>query len=84
MGAFFLTTHISRTIIIYDRHNLGYMETLLNGVIVFAACFASLDIIREAYTFYQCYVRVEQYRISTVRMLALWASVSLLASIILS
>lgn len=60
------------------------MELIIHSVLIFVLCFAILNIIREAYTFYQCYRRVERYEISDIRMFGLWASISYIITIILA
>jgi hypothetical protein len=58
------------------------MELLLTKIIIFAMCFCILNLIREAYTFYQCFSKMEEYKISNGRMLALWVSISFILTII--
>lgn len=58
------------------------MEIIIIKLIVFAICFASLNIIREIYTFIQCYRKVETYNITDKRMFGLWLSISYILTII--
>ena len=58
------------------------MEIVIIKLMVFAICFASLNIIREIYTFIQCYRKVETYDITDKRMFGLWLSISYILTII--
>lgn len=60
------------------------MEIVITKLLVFAICFASLDIIREINTFIQCYRKVEPYDISDKRMFGLWVSISFILTIIIT
>jgi hypothetical protein len=60
------------------------MELIITKLLIFAICFASLDIVREIYTFIQCYRKLEPYEISDKRMLGLWISISYILTIILT
>lgn len=58
------------------------MEIVIIKLMVFAICFASLNIIREIYTFIQCYRKIETYDITDKRMFGLWLSISYILTII--
>lgn len=58
------------------------METIIYKVLLFIAFFCSLNILREAYTFYICFSKMEKYDISNYRLFGLWASISYLLTII--
>jgi len=58
------------------------MELIVSKILIFIICFCTLNIIRECYTFYQCYSRMEKYEISDKRMFGLWASISFILTII--
>lgn len=60
------------------------MELIITKLLIFAICFASLDIVREIYTFIQCYRKLEPYEISDKRMIGLWISISYILTIILT
>lgn len=60
------------------------MEVFLLKLMVFAICFASLDIIREIYTFITCYRRIIPYEITYNRMIGVWVSISYIMTIILT
>jgi hypothetical protein len=60
------------------------MELIITKLLIFAICFASLDIVREIYTFIQCYRKLEPYEISDKRMFGLWVSISYILTIILT
>lgn len=59
------------------------MNTLVTGIVIFALCFCSLNILREIYTFYECFTKMETYNIGNKRMLSLWACISYIISLIL-
>jgi len=57
------------------------MQLLISGILIFMICFSTLNILREIYTFYQCYTKMETYNISDKRMFGLWASISYIITI---
>ena len=58
------------------------MEIIINKIIIFMLCIATLNIIREIGKFVQCYRKLEKYDITNNRMLWLWASISFIMTII--
>lgn len=60
------------------------MELVIIKVIIFALCFASLDVIRELWTFIQCYIKTQPYNVSNYRMFGLWVAISFIITIILT
>jgi len=60
------------------------MEIFITRLIVFILCFACMDIIREFYSFIQCFIKVTPYKITNTRMIALWLSLSYVITIILT
>jgi hypothetical protein len=60
------------------------MELIISRILIFVTCFCVLNIVREVYTFYQCYAKMETYKINNKRMFGLWASISYILTIILT
>jgi hypothetical protein len=58
------------------------MEGIIEKILIFIFCFCSLNIIREIYTFYECFVKLETYSISNLRMIGFWACISYILTII--
>jgi hypothetical protein len=60
------------------------MSLIISKIIIFTLCFCSLNLLREIYTFYQCFSKMETYNVSDKRMIGLWASISFILTIIFS
>lgn len=60
------------------------IELIITKVVIFALCFASLNIIREIWTFIQCYMKTQPYEVGNHRMFGLWVSISFIMTIILT
>lgn len=60
------------------------MEVILCKLTIFLICFASLNILRETFYFYQCFKKLEKYEISNKRMFGIWTSISFIITIILT
>lgn len=58
------------------------MDLIFNKILVFMICFSSINILRETYYFYQCFSKIEEYKISNKRMFGLWASLSYILTLI--
>lgn len=58
------------------------MELVISRILIFIICFCSLNLLREIYIFYQCYSKMEEYKISDKRRFGLWASISYILTII--
>lgn len=58
------------------------MSLIISKIIIFILCFCSLNVLREIYTFYQCFSKMETYNVSDKRMFGLWASISFILTII--
>ena len=58
------------------------ITAFITKLFVFIFTFCTLNILREIYDFYMCYIRMEKYEITNLRMFGLWASISFIITII--
>lgn len=58
------------------------MEAFFLYVIVFLLCMSICSLLRECILFVRCFIRTEEYILSTKRMIALWASISYIITFI--
>ena len=58
------------------------MEVFFSYILVFLLCMSICGILRECISFIRCFIKTEEYKLTDLRMITLWVSISYIITFI--
>ena len=58
------------------------MEVFFLYILVFLLCMSICGMLRECISFIRCFIRTEEYKLTDLRMITLWVSISYIITFI--
>lgn len=58
------------------------MEVFFSYILVFLLCMSICGMLRECISFIRCFIRTEEYKLTDLRMITLWVSISYIITFI--